>query len=882
VTALSPAAEASASQFGRRRGLRKRLQDARIRVKLGLILVIPVVAVLGLATDRIVERGQEARDTELVRSLAELSANASAVSHELHRERMSAATFLADPAAKPDQYIPQIRRTDRAVVAYLALRGELTELPTSVSDRLRRVDQQLSTLDEARQEVLTRGEITISAIVLRYGTIITDLVAYRESLDQIAGDTVLGDQLRAAAALSKTKAEMAQAQAAAFVALQSKSFDDEQLTTFLSTLTSQQESLNAFVLTATPEQRDLVGFTITGNAVALADKASSDVIRSAGRDPLITAADASRSLGAIVDLVRWTEQRIDANLLVAATDRRNTVILQVVIDSAALVVILAVALALALIFARALVRSLNELRAGSLAVANHDLPKLVARLSDRRTIGEQSPAEIVASIPDPIPLSSRDEIGQVARAFNVVHREAVRVAAEQAALHTSVSVMFFNLARRSQSLVDQMIAHLDDIERDEEDPKRLGRLFRLDHLATRMRRNDENLLVLAGADSSPPRRDDGLVVDILRAAQSEIEHYDRVDFGSVDIEAFVVARAVNDVVRLLAELFDNATRFSPPTSAVVVSARQHGDQVLIQVEDHGVGLTPEQVHLFNARLAAPPTVDISAFRMMGLAVTGRLASRYGIRVEVRSDPGEGTTVYVSLPPTILVLPRSRSYDVFGGVGSRRPVEAGWPGAPPLAVPAPSGWQGLLPPALPSSGPGRLGFHNGSEAGAGRFSPGLDHAPPPRAVDDTAEMPIYQQMRAAWFEANRGIDIGVPGAVLGQPIPPPVPTPPVPGPVPPPMPAHVPPPVPTPAPYGWDSPADEGWRAAAAAASPTVRTKTRSGLPKRVPQAQLVPGGVETPAPAADAQRTPADVRSLLSAYHGGVQRGRGEMPPASG
>ena len=162
----------------------------------------------------------------------------------------------------------------------------------------------------------------------------------------------------------------------------------------------------------------------------------------------------------------------------------------------------------------------------------------------------------------------------MARAFNVVHREAVRVAAEQAALHTSVSVMFLNLARRSQSLVDQMIAHLDDMERDEEDPKRLSRLFRLDHLATRMRRNDENLLVLAGADSSPARREDSLLVDVLRAAQAEIEHYDRVEFGPVDIDALVAARAVNDVVRLLAELLDNATRFSPPDAAVLVSARQ--------------------------------------------------------------------------------------------------------------------------------------------------------------------------------------------------------------------------------------------------------------------------------------------------------------------
>ena len=146
----------------------------------------------------------------------------------------------------------------------------------------------------------------------------------------------------------------------------------------------------------------------------------------------------------------------------------------------------------------------------------------------------------------------------------MVHREAVRVAAEQAALRTSVSAMFLNLARRSQTLVDRMIGELDAIERGEEDPKRLAQLFELDHLATRMRRNDENLLVLAGADSAVPRRDDALLVDVLRAAQSEVELYNRIEFGTVDTDISVAAHAVNDVVRLVAELLDNATRFSPP------------------------------------------------------------------------------------------------------------------------------------------------------------------------------------------------------------------------------------------------------------------------------------------------------------------------------
>jgi hypothetical protein len=332
VTASSPPAGAKAPGAGRR-GIRGRLRDARIRTKLGLILVIPIVAVLTLATDRIVQRGQEALDTELVRSLAALSSDASGVIHEVQRERMIAATIAADPkAAKPDQYeqyIPQIRRTDRAVASYKALRETLGEVPASVDEQLQRIDRQLEVLDEARQKVLTRADITVAAVVLRYGAIAEDLVAYREAIGQIAGDTPLGDTLRAVAALSKAKFQMAQAQAVAYVALLGGDMNDEQLTAFLSTQTSQQESLSAFVLAATPEQRAFVDSTITGDAVSLADHAANDVIRSAGRELLINAKDASLALGAVVDLVRWAEQRLDNEVLAAATEARNEVIWQV-------------------------------------------------------------------------------------------------------------------------------------------------------------------------------------------------------------------------------------------------------------------------------------------------------------------------------------------------------------------------------------------------------------------------------------------------------------------------------------------------------------------------------------------------------------------------
>jgi hypothetical protein len=410
--------------------------------------------------------------------------------------------------------------------------------------------------------------------------------------------------------------------------------------------------------------------------------------------------------------------------------------------------------------------------------------------------------------------------------------------------------------------------------------------------------------VLAGADSSPARREDGLLIDILRAAQSEIEQYDRVEFGSVDLDALVVARAVNDVVRLLAELLDNGTRFSPPGAAVVVSARHLGDQLMIQIEDRGVGISPEQVALYNARLATPPTMDISAFRMMGLAVSSRLAARYNIRVELRCDSGEGTTVYVTVPSPFVILPRSRGgYDLQATV-QRRAGNGYTSNHQPLAVPAAPLWHDMIPGALPSgpaAGRPPIPLQRRSVPQAAAPPTSLPAAEllavpsysPPRgaATDATDELPIFQEMEAVWFRDNPSPHMNGPGptgsasggsadtrSAPEQPAAAPAQTAQTPAPTAAPTPA---PPMPTRG--AWHSVADDGWRAATAASEPTVRTKTRSGLPKRVPQAQLVPGGVDSSGTARSAQRKPDDVRGLLSAYHRGVQRRRGaEDRPVSG
>ncbi|SCG64352.1 nitrate- and nitrite sensing domain-containing protein [Micromonospora zamorensis] len=1018
-----------------RRGL-PRLRDARIRSKLALILVVPVAAVIALATVRLISIGEGAFDATQARSLTALSIDVSALTQDLQAERMAAAAYLATPQQPADAYNLRVRQTQQKVDEYRAERGRVGEVPTALRERLVAIDDHLATLDGTRQEVLDRRQMAVAEAVLRYGVILTDLVSYGDGLAQLPGDESLGDSRRAVSAFARAKASVAEEQAVAYTALTAGQLDSEQFSSFVATLTGQQEALVAFSLAADPVQRALVDSTVSGDAVGLADRVATDITRSVGQRPLVTAQDATAAIGAVNDLMRWAEIQLQDRLLQQADEARSDVIRQAVVESILVLLTLIIAISLAVVLARSLNHSLRRLREGALSVANHDLPDAVQRLQTMGSVGDGGVEEIVRQVRDPIQLNTRDEVGQVALAFNVVHREAVRVAAEQAALRTSVSAMFLNLARRSQTLVDRMIGELDAIERGEEDPKRLAQLFELDHLATRMRRNDENLLVLAGADSAAPRHDNALVVDVLRAAQSEVELYNRIEFGTVDTDISVAAHAVNDVVRLVAELLDNATRFSPPNTTVVADGRRIRDYVLIQIEDRGLGLTDEQLDSLNRRLAAPPSVDVAAFRLMGLAVVSRLASRYGIRVELRRNVEGGTVAQVTLPAATVVLPSNRGRDqaltrprqpmaveqtpltpvghseqFAGAATSAATLPDQWRSSPP----APAQWQSPLdsrdtnspvqaggyagtrsaaPAPVAPLPPARPAYSNGAGASAGSptvayptidplprrgstpdtadgrgATPGLPVGPvaglgavaPPAAPpapaappvpaapvstrpDFPAEAPIFREMEAVWFRshgddataiftrpnfdeppapADAGLRSGNGAQSSAGSVPPAAPArPKLPtrtpgssntdgtstsgaaghgtstsgaaghgtatgggfGAPPAAPPSYTPPPAARPAPAApsapsvdpgaWRTAADEGWSRASRAAEPAPAGTTRSGLPKRVPQQQLVPGGIEPKSGRDRSRRTPDEVRGLLSAYHRGVQRGR--------
>ncbi|GAA2767254.1 nitrate- and nitrite sensing domain-containing protein [Streptomyces paradoxus] len=316
------------------------------------------------------------------------------------------------------------------------------------------------------------------------------------------------------------------------------------------------------------------------------------------------------------------------------------------ITGAAVVVALLLAFILAGAVARQMSRSMRQLRNAAFGIAEQRLPMLVDQLS--RTDPGRVDTRVQA-----IPIATTDEIGEVARAFDQVHREAVRLAAEQALLRGNINAIFTNLSRRNQSLIEGQLTLITDLENNEADPDQLENLFKLDHLATRMRRNGENLLVLAGEE--PGRRWDQPVplVDVLRAASSEVEQYERIELSGVP-EAEIHGRAVTDLVHLLAELLENATTFSSPQTKVRVTATRLPDgRVMIEIHDKGIGLTAEDFADINHKLANPPTVDAAISQRMGLFVVGRLSDRHGIRVQLRpSGEQAGTTSLVMLPDAI--------------------------------------------------------------------------------------------------------------------------------------------------------------------------------------------------------------------------------------
>jgi signal transduction histidine kinase len=427
-------------------------------------------------------------------------------------------------------------------------------------------------------------------------------------------------------------------------------------TSALGTLTAQ----------ASPATANLFQSTVGGQSTGTADSLVQQVIDAAlenravatiGADPV----GAFNAATAKITQVRQVENQVGAQALARTSFLQSAARTQLYVNAGIVILTLLLAFAATAIIARSIVEPLKVLRTSAYQIATVGLPAVIRRLRDAADV------DAVSTRVEPIAVLSRDEIGAVARAFDEVHDAAVRLATEQALLRGNVNAMFKNLSRRSQGLVERQLLLIDGLENSEKDPGQLAQLFKLDHLATRMRRNNENLLVLAGEETARRWTEAVQLVDVARAAAAEVEQYERIMFGEIP-RTRIVGKAAPDVAHLVAELLENATTYSSPQTKVWVAARGADDGgVILHIEDVGIGMTAADLQRSNERLSRPPLVDVGVSRQMGLFVVGRLAARYGIRVTLSESPAGGVTASIHLPVTLVDL---------GAMAARRPDDSG--------------------------------------------------------------------------------------------------------------------------------------------------------------------------------------------------------------
>ncbi len=314
------------------------------------------------------------------------------------------------------------------------------------------------------------------------------------------------------------------------------------------------------------------------------------------------------------------------------------------LGGAALVVFALIALIGAAV-TRSINRPIRLLTDSANATAKVELPLTVERIQS----GEVDLDDHIANSPL---AANRDELGELARAFDAMHDTAISLAANQAKIRRNVSDNLVNIGRRNQSLLKRTLGLITQMEQDERDSSKLEQMFRLDHLTTRMRRNAESLLVLAGGEPPVVRAKATDIAGVIRAALSQVEAYDRVDFGRVD-EARIKGQAIGDVAHMIAELLENATYFSPPTTRVTIHGKQRLDGYLLVIVDDGVGMSADELEAANQKIANPQAFDQEPSKVLGHVVVGRLGQRYGIKIRLAESATAGVAAQIFIPPNVL-------------------------------------------------------------------------------------------------------------------------------------------------------------------------------------------------------------------------------------
>jgi signal transduction histidine kinase len=939
-----------------------------------LFAVIVVALLMGLIFGglRVASADSSASQFGRVSQLASLDERLSVLIQDLQNERDTTLSFLLNSDAK--EMPPLYAQTDSAVQAVQqAASGIGGAFPANIQGDATTVLADISSSRIAALHDTLNPEVpqTEQSVIGNYAAVINDMLTLADQTAQGVSDAGLASDVRAFDALGLAKEQVSQQRGLLnYLFSTAAGPNDNVLPIDANTQQALQVASDseltdesAFQASATPAELTFLDDAITSPAaatnVAYAQELEQSIFSNIGASPPVSLLmNVQQGIGPTnaagngpftnltqgqqvwntgmtedINAMQSTENLLAGNILNRANQLQSGAQGSALSTAIVTAVVLLLVLLAALLVARSLVLPLRRLRAGALDVATVQLPERVRRLSE--SPDPASDLEVA-----PIAVLSADEIGQVARAFDQVHAEAVRLAGNEAVLRTSFNAMFVNLSRRSQSLIERLARMIDSLEQNEDDPDRLSNLFSMDHLVTRMRRNSENLLLLAGHESPRKWTEPVPLADITRAATSEIEQYNRVVLN-VQPGVAVIGQAVSDVVHLLAELIENATIFSPKDTQVLVSAQElTSGGVLIEVTDKGIGVSESRLAEMNWRLDNPPVMDVSVSRHMGLFAVARLAERHRIRVRLRPAVPQGLTALVWLPDTVI----ERSARTYSGTGSWQSVGAGsgnQQGGGFLQSRRPSGQHTLAAAGAAGSqrGSGRHGVMqpNGGGGNLAAVPDREDSAPLPMrsglgsqntfgSQNNEPEPPV-SQATSAWFrsrhtamgaaarmpvnlgssDSGNGHDVGSgydPG--YGN------------GPATGGMPAQ--PPGAQSAGWGaqqsggWTPDPNSGWgpdtsslapggrRPADVVADPVQGEQTSAGLPMRVPKANLIPGSApggrggpggpgngmaassmgggnesqSAPLP----QRSPEQARSRLSGFQRGARRAESQPPRA--
>ena len=690
---LGPAGLPEPSAPAVRRTRSHGLKNWRVRSRLLLLITIPTLTAVALGGARITQSVQSALAYQRTLQLATLGSQITTLVQRLQDERDQTAYFVGQGAnggrtarngsgaAGLQVVYTQRHDTERAAAV---VEAGLAQVGGSFSP-LTRQEAQTALADVQNLPNLrlaaTQSQLPALAVVQKYGTLISDLLVLEQNTAQGVSDPTLSQTVRVLGLVSRMKEDASQQRAILTAALLSGNLDPASRTALQNSLSDQAANLASFNQSATNAQRQTFQNSVSNSFDPNASGDEQQALASGAslRKSQTTPDD---FYGAMTNEINFqmgsVEHGLVNNIINRIVTLRNEAVISAILVAIAVLLVLGLALLFTVVVARSMVRPLRRLRAGALEVAGVRLPETVRRMSESE--GAAAPMEV-----EPIDVDSSDEIGEVARAFDQVHREALRLASNEAALRGNVNAMFVNLSRRSQSLVERQIRLIDDLEQGEQDAERLANLFQMDHLATRMRRNSENLLVLAGHEVSRRWTQSVALVDVLRAAVSEIEQYERVTLN-VQPGISVRGQAVNDVVHLIAELAENASSFSAADTPVKVSGHLlNSGGVLLDITDQGVGMGAEEMAHANWRLDNPPVVDVAVSRRMGLFVVARLAARHGIRVRLRPASAGGLTALVWLPDEVISHDGAAAASPTGGM-RRFDVAAPGPAAPAASAP----------------------------------------------------------------------------------------------------------------------------------------------------------------------------------------------------